>query len=109
MKMLFKAKDVGKRRVCDRKIHKAVIFCIESYERNKKFTVTVQPKKAYKLEFVDHLWLSFLDQPQSDIVVFTIITFQIYNILVLKWKHLIYPIDIITFNEELEFLSTPII
>ena len=40
---------------------------------------------------------------------FAIINFQIYNILVLKWKHEIVPIDIFTFNEELEFLSTSII
>ena len=52
-----------------------------------------------RLEFVDHLWLSFLDQPQSGIVVFEIVNFYIYNILVTKWKHRIVPNDIITFNE----------
>ena len=61
------------------------------------------------MEFVDHVWLPFLDQPQSDIVVFEVITFQIYNILVSKWKNRMGPIDIITFNDESEFLSTSII
>ena len=62
-------------------------------------------KNAFKLEFSDNLWLPFIDQPQSDIVVFEIITFQIYIVLVTKSKHRIGPNDIITFNEELEFLS----
>ena len=53
------------------------------HQTNKKFYVTVQPKNAYKLEFVDHLCLPFLDQPQSNIVVFELITFQTYNILVI--------------------------
>ena len=61
------------------------------------------------MEFSGHLWLPFLDQPQSDIVFFAIIYFQIYHILVSKWKHGIGPNDIITFNEEFEFLSTWII
>ena len=52
---------------------------------NKKL-VTVQPKIAYKLELQDHLWLPFLDQHQLEIVVFEIITFQIYNKLVQKWN-----------------------
>ena len=63
-------------------------------------------KMHVKLEFVDILWPLILDQPQSDIVFFSIIDFQIYNILVSKWKHVIVTIYIITFNEELEFLST---
>ena len=62
-----------------------------------------------KLGFVDHLWLPFLDQPQSNIVVFSKINFQIYKIIVTKWKHGIGSNDKITFNEELEFLSTSII
>ena len=58
-------------------------------------------KNACRLEFVDHLWLPFLDQTQSDIVVFGIINFQIYNIIVSKRKHGIGHIYMITFNEEL--------
>ena len=64
----------------------------------KKVFVTVQQKNAYKLEFADNLWLLFLDQLLSDIVVFEINNFQIYSILVTKWKHVTGPNDIITFN-----------
>ena len=74
---------------------------VDIHENNKKFTVTFQPKNACKLEFVDHLWVPFLDQSQSDIVVFAVITFQIYHILLSKWKHGIVPIDIIKFNNKL--------
>ena len=82
---------------------------VDIYERNKKFTVIDQQKNASNLEFVDHLWLPFLDQPQSDIVFFARIPLYIYKILLSKFKHGIGTIDIITFNEELEFLSTLII
>ena len=61
------------------------------------------------MEFADHILLPFLDQTQSDIVVFAIITFHIYYILVTKWKHEIGPNDIITFNEWLEKKSASII
>ena len=68
------------------------------YQTNRKFPATVQPKNECRLEFSDHLWLPFLEQPQSKILVFVIITFQIYNIVVTKWKHGIGPKDIIIFN-----------
>ena len=74
-----------------------------------KFHCYISTKNACKLKFVGHLWLTFLDQPQYEIVVFEKITFNIYNILVSIWKHGIGPIDIFTFNEELEFLLTSII
>ena len=77
MNMLFKTKDERKISRCDRNIHKAMRIPVDIHEWNKKFTVTVQPKNACKLEFLDHLWLPFLDQPQSDIVFFLIITFHI--------------------------------
>ena len=38
-----------------------------------------------------------------------IITFRISNIQLTKWKHVIVPNDIITFNEELENLAAKII
>ena len=60
------------------------------------------------MEFADHLWLTFLDQPDSDIMVFAIITFHRYNIIVTKWKHVIGSNDITKFNKELEFLSASI-
>ena len=31
------------------------------------------------MEFVDHLWQPFLDQPQSEMLVFEIINFHIYR------------------------------
>ena len=43
---------------------------IEFHQTSKKVSVTVQPKNSCKLEFADHLWLPFIDQPQSEIVVF---------------------------------------
>ena len=46
-----------------------------TYQTNKKLFVTVQPKNACILEFAGHLWLSFIDQPQSDIVFFQKILF----------------------------------
>ena len=62
----------------------------------------VNKKNACKLEFADHLWLLFFDQPQSDVVDFALIYFHICIILVTKRKHVIVPNDIITFNEVLE-------
>ena len=56
----------------------------EIHQTNKRFSVTVQPKNACKLEFSYHLWMPFLDQLHSDIIVFAIITFNIYNIIVTK-------------------------
>ena len=76
-----------------------MIITVEIQQMNKKLFVTNQLKDACKLEFADHLWLPFFDQPQSDILVFAIITFKIYNILVTKWKNGIYPNDMIKFNK----------
>ena len=69
--------------------------------KNIKVRCYSSTKNAGKLEFIDNLWLPFLDQPQSGIVVFPRINFQIYNILVSKWKHGIGNIEIITFNDKL--------
>ena len=63
------------------------VYDNDTREINKRFTITVQPKNACKLEFVNHFWPPFLDQPKSDIVVFAINNFQIFNILVSKCKH----------------------
>ena len=59
-----------KRRIYDNIIHKDMRIPVDIYQRTKKVFVTVQPKNTCKLEFVDHLWLPFLDKPQSGIVVF---------------------------------------
>ena len=48
------------------------------------------------MEFSNHLWLQFLDQTQSDVVVFTIIYSDIYKKLVTEWKYGISTNDIIT-------------
>ena len=84
MNELFKDYDGIKRRKYNRNIHKDMIINDGFYQTNKKLFVTVQPKNACKLEFSDHLWIPFIDQPQSEIVVFAMITFNIYNILVQK-------------------------
>ena len=65
MNMLFETKDEIKRSICDRNKHKSTIIPVDIHETNKKITVTVQPKHSCKFEFSDHLWLPFLDQPQS--------------------------------------------
>ena len=51
--MSFKTKAVRKIRIC-RNIHKAVRIPLDIHEKNRKFTVTVQPQNACRLEFVDH-------------------------------------------------------
>ena len=56
--------------MCDRNKHKAMRITVGIHKMNKNICGTVQPKNACKLEFSDHLWLPFLDQPQSDIKVF---------------------------------------
>ena len=71
MNMLFNTNDERKRSGCGKIIHKAVRIPVDIHQTNHKFSVTVKPKNACKLEFVDHLLLLFIDQPQSDIVVFT--------------------------------------
>ena len=45
-----------------------------------KFIFGSKYKNAYKLENDDHLWLLFIDQNQSDVVFFAIISIQIYKI-----------------------------
>ena len=67
---LFKNNKEIKTRIFDRNIHKAIQIPVNIYQTNKIFFATVQPKKPFKLEYAGHLWLPFLDNPQSDIVVF---------------------------------------
>ena len=54
------------------------------------------------MEITDHLWLSFIDQPQSDVFVFAMIYFDIYKYLVTEWNNGISINNIVTFNEYLE-------
>ena len=69
------------------------------YQTNKTFFITFQPENTCKLEFAYCLWLPFLHQFQSEILVFAMITFHMDNTLVQKWKHGIGPNYIISFNE----------
>ena len=83
MNKLLKTNDEVKRRRCNRIIYKSMRITVDIHQ-NIYISVTLQPKNACKLIFSDHLRLPFLDQPQSEIVFFAIITFQVYNILVKK-------------------------
>ena len=49
--------------------------------------------------FQINFWLPFLDQPQSETVVFKISKFQIYDSIVPKCNHGIGTNDKITFNK----------
>ena len=82
-------------------IHMAIRTPDGIFQTNKTFIVTIHPKNACKVKFDEHLWLPFLDQPQSDVFFFAIINFQLYIIMVTKWKHGIGTNDIIIFNGEL--------
>ena len=53
--------------------HKDMIITECIYQNNKIFFVVINPRSACKMRFSDHLWLPFLGQPQSYVVVFTII------------------------------------
>ena len=98
MNMLFKNNRERKIRRCDKIMHKATIITVEIHQTNNQFYVTFQGNNACKLEFADHLWITFLDRTRSDIVFFAMITFHIYNILVTKRKSVIGANYIITFN-----------
>ena len=91
------------------KIYTGLCKFLSEFIREKKFVCYSSTENSCKLEFADNLWPQFLDQRQSDIVVFAITAVQIYKIMVKKWKHVIGPYDIIDFNEELELLSFSII
>ena len=72
MNTLFKCNYERKGGRFYQSIHKSMIIPVDIHQTNKKFYFTVQPKNACQLKFEDHLWLPFLDQPQSDIVFFAI-------------------------------------
>ena len=78
--------------------HKAMRISDDIFQTNKKLFVTVNPRNACKLEFNYHLWIPFIDQPQSYVVFFAIIYFQIYKNIVTEWKHGISKNSIIKFN-----------
>ena len=50
-------------------------------QTNKNLFLMVNNKNSCKLEFSDHLWIPFINQPQSDVLSYEIISFKIYKIL----------------------------
>ena len=88
--------------------YKDLKFLYLIYQNSKRLFVRVNPINIYKFEFSYHLWLPFLDQPQSDVVVFAI-GFLVLKKIVKKWKHGISTYDKITFNENWENVSTEVI
>ena len=50
------------------------------------------------MEFAYHAWLPFIDQPQSDVVVFATIYFDIYINIATEQKHGMSTNDTIKFN-----------
>ena len=66
-------------------------------------------QKLVLIVFSNNIWFLFIDQAQSDVVVFTMISFYIYKYIVTYWKHRIYINYIVKFNESLENLSMPIV
>ena len=71
---------------------------------NKLFEI-VHSVNSYRVKLPDHLCMSFLDQTQSDFVVFSNISSDIYEYLVTKWKHIISIHEIVAFNKSLENLT----
>ena len=74
---LFKNINEIKRRRCDKNIDKAMKITVKVYQISERFFVTFHPKYACKLEFADHLRIPLIGQPQSGIVLFSIITFHL--------------------------------
>ena len=85
---MFKNINGIKISIFNKNIKEAMQIPVNIYQRTKKLFVTVQPANTCKLEFLDHLWPPFLDQHQSYILLFEIITFHVYNILVKKMETL---------------------
>ena len=78
--------------------HKNMIILDRICKNNRKGFVTFNPSNTCKMGLAYRLWLPFLDQPQSDVVVCAIINSGIYQNLLIEWKHGISTNDILTFN-----------
>ena len=89
--------------------HKAMIITDCMCQTNEKLFAAFNPKDTSKLEFADYLWLPFLDQPQSDVVLLSSSIFDLYKSHVTYWKYEISTNYKITFNETLINLSTEIV
>ena len=79
---MFKNNNATKKGKLNMNIDKTMRISDGSPHNNKKLYVTVNTKPSCKLEFLDHLWLPFIGQPQSDVIVFAMISLYIYKIIV---------------------------
>ena len=80
MKTMFEKNNATKRGKSNMNKHKVVIITGQIYQNNKKLFVTFNSRNECRMDFADRLWLPFIDQSQSDVVVFVIIYFCIYKI-----------------------------
>ena len=69
MKCMFKKNNATKRRKLNKNEHKAMIIPNLIFKTNKELFVTVNTQSVCTLGFSVHIWLPFLNQPQSDVVV----------------------------------------
>ena len=77
MNTLFSKNNGIKIRKSNMNKHRNTIILDCICQKNKKLFVIVNPRNACKMGFSDHLWLPFLDQPQSYVVAFAMIYFDI--------------------------------
>ena len=63
--------------------------------------VTINYRNSYIVALPDHLWLPFIDKPQSYVVVFAMIYSEVYKYLIPKCEHRISIHEIVTSDEYL--------
>ena len=81
----------------------------DRYCKKKRFFCNSSSQKFIQNVISGSLLVAFYHQPQSDAVVFAIITFDLYKKIVTKREHVISTNDEFTFNENLENLSASIL
>ena len=96
---MFEKNNATKKGKYNMSIHGSMSNTGGIFQTNNKLFVTVNRQNSCKLEFDHHLWIPFLNKPQSDIKFFAIIYFHMDKILMKKWEHEIGPNDFVTFNE----------
>ena len=67
--------------------HKAMIIPDHICKNDKNMFMTVNHRNECKMEFSDNLWLQFIDKPQPNVVIFSIIYSDLYKNIVTKWDH----------------------
>ena len=77
--------------------------------QNRKILLTANPQNAYKGAFPNHMWLKIITLPQSDEVVFAMVSFDVYKYIVRTCKNKIIINDILKFNEKVEILLSTIV